>query len=146
MKEAQSISAADFLAISSCSAEFGYLVDHGRAAECVELFTEDARLITGPGSPRPGTLNGIASIRAFLVARQAQTHVTTRHVATNFRVEATGTDSATLTSLMTVYRSDDSDRRPSIAVLADVKEKLVRLPSGEWKIAERTSTPIFVRT
>ena len=74
--------AAELAALSSKSLEFGYLVDHGRASECSTLFTPDAKLIFAAGSPRPGTIEGIEAIRAFLASRQAQLQVTTRHQAT----------------------------------------------------------------
>ena len=140
------ISAADALAISSLSAEFGYLVDHGRATECESLFTPDARLIFGPGSPKPGTLAGLEAIRAFLVHRQSLTHVTTRHVATNFRFTPIDAGRIELQSLLTVFRSDDETRQPTASLVCDIAEIYTRTETGHWKIEQRQTTPIFIRS
>ncbi len=134
------------LTLSALSAEFGYLVDHGRATECAALFAPEARLIFGPGSPRPGTLEGMEAIGAFLTARQAQTHVTTRHVATNFRLEWDGGMEATLDSLLTVFRSDDATRQPVVSIVADIREHFTLDEEGLWCIQERMTTPVFLQT
>ena len=140
------VSPADALAISALSAEFGYLVDQKRATECEGLFAVDADLIFGPGSPKPGTLAGVEAIRGFLVARQALMHVTTRHVATNFRFEAQTDGSVKVTSLLTVFRSDDETREASVALVCDVAEVFTREAGGSWRIQERLTTPIFARS
>ncbi len=134
---------ATLATVSAISSEFGYLVDHGRAIECAELFAPDARLVFGPGTPRPGTLEGVDAIRTFLSNRQAQTHVTTRHVATNFRMAAEG-EGVVLESLLTVFRSDDASRVPAVSVVAAVRERFTRTASGAWQIQERSTTPIFL--
>jgi len=134
----------ELLALSAMSAEFGYLVDHGRAIECEKLFTSNAQLIFGVGSPKPGTLNGLEAIRAFLTARQAQTHVTTRHLATNFRLEWNGGPEARLESLLTVFRSDEATREPVVSVVADVQELFTRGEADRWRIQQRLTKPVFV--
>ena len=140
------VSPVDAFAISALSAEFGYLVDHGRATECEALFAQDARLIYVPGSPKAGALEGLEAIRNFLTARQAQTQVTTRHVASNFRAVRLESGTVELWSLLTVFRSDDESRQPSIGTVADVCERFRREPDGSWKIVERTTTPIFMKS
>ena len=134
----------ELLTLSAISAEFGYLVDHGRAIECADLFTSDAQLIFGAGSPKPGTLDGLEAIRAFLSARQAQSHVITRHLATNFRLEWKGGPEARLESLLTVFRSDDATREPVVSVVADVQEIFTRHQGDTWRIQERLTKPVFV--
>ena len=145
MPDETTIPAADALAIANASAEFGYLVDHGRAEECAGLFTADAQLIFGPGSPKPGTLAGMEAIRGFLVARQAQTHVTTRHFASNFRMRQSASDTVEVESLLQVYRSDDASRLPVIGSVCDVLETYRRSAVGRWLIQQRTTLPIFVK-
>lgn len=145
MSDERTISPADALAISSASAEFGYLVDHGRATECECLFAADAKLIFGPGLPKPGTLEGIEAIRAFLVARQAQAHVTTRHIATNFRMHPTAPDEVKVESLLQVFRSDDDTRLPVMSSVSEVLEIFSRSGHGPWLIQQRTTTPIFIK-
>jgi hypothetical protein len=136
--------ATELLTLSALSAEFGYLVDHGRATECANLFAPDAKLIFGEGSPKPGTLDGLQAIRAFLSARQAQTGVITRHLATNFRLEWNGGPEATLESLLTVFRSEDATREPVVSVIADVQEIFTRHQGDTWRIQERLTKPVFV--
>lgn len=135
---------AELLTLSAMSAEFGYLVDHGRAIECADLFTADAQLIFGEGSPKPGTLDGLEAIRAFLSVRQAQMRVITRHLATNFRLEWTGGPEARLESLLTVFRSDDATREPVVSVVADVQEVFTRHEGDTWRIQKRLTKPVFI--
>ena len=137
---------AELLTLSGISAEFGYLVDHGRAVECAQLFASEAKLIFAAGSPKPGTFEGIEAIRGFLIARQAQTHVTTRHQATNFRMQWDGGSEATLDSLLTVFRSDDETRQPLVSVVVDIHEVFTQSTAGDWLIRERRTTPVFIYT
>ncbi len=137
-------SIAALVTLSAISSEFGYLVDHGRATECAELFTSDAKLVFGPGTPKPGTLEGLEAIRGFLTARQALTHVTTRHIATNFRLEYDDGATARLESLLTVFRSDNSSRHPIVSTVSDIREIFTRAENDTWKIQERGTSPIFI--
>ena len=133
----------ELLTLSGISAEFGHLVDHGRATECAELFASDARMIFGAGSPKPGTLDGLEAIRAFLTARQALAHVTTRHLATNFRLDWDGGAEARLESLLTVFRSDDATLKPVVSVVCDIQEIFARDEAGKWRIQERLTKPVL---
>ncbi len=137
---------AELLTLSGISAEFGYLVDHCRAGECARFFAPDAQLIFAAGSPKPGTIEGIEAIRSFLIARQAQMHVTTRHQATNFRMHWDGGSEATLDSLLTVFRSDDETRQPVVSIVADIHEVFTQSTPGNWLIRKRKTTPVFIRT
>ena len=131
------------LALSDLSAQFGHYVDQGRATDCAVLFSDNARLVFAQGSPKPGTLVGIEAIRGFLAGRQALTHVTTRHLATNFRLQSLSENEAQLDSLLTVFRSDDASREPVVSVVCDIRERFVLTEAGDWLIAERTTTPVF---
>ena len=136
--------ALELLTLSSISAEFGSLVDGGQAAACERLFAPGARMIFAQGSPKPGTLDGLEAIRTFLIARQAQTHVTTRHIATNFHLTWNGGSEAKLESLLTVFRSDDAGRAPVVSVVCDIEEIFTRQESGAWLIQERLTRPVFM--
>ncbi|VWX50054.1 nuclear transport factor 2 family protein [Novosphingobium sp. 9U] len=123
---------------------FFRLVDEGRAAETADLFTADGSITFGPGAPVPGTVSGEA-IRGAMTARQAQTHVTTRHVLSNLSVEREGDDGMVVRSLLTLFRSDDESRVSTVASVADVTDRLRR--DGEnWKIASRLVSPVFNRS
>ena len=146
MTDLRTISPAEALVICSLSAEFGHLVDRGRATECAALFAPDARLIFGPGSPKPGTLDGIAAIRTFLAAREAQIHTTTRHIATNFRLRRLGVDEIEADSLQTVFSYYYENLHPLVFTLADVGERFRRSGPERWLIQQRLTTPIFMKS
>lgn len=131
---------AELIALSS---EFGALVDRGRASECAQLFASDARLIFAAETATPNVLEGLESIRAFLTKRQSLTHVTTRHLATNFRVAEQTADQVTLESLLTVFRSDTAGREPAISAVCDIRETFTRNPQGQWQIQQRSTAVIF---
>lgn len=141
---ADQLSADDALAIQTIITEFAYLVDHGRATECDALFTEDARITFGPGTPKPGTLEGIAAIRGFLQIRQAQASVTSRHSMSNIRLIPTAKDEVEACSLLTLFRSDNDIRLPVVAFVAEIEERYVRQSEGGWRIRERLITPVFL--
>ncbi len=145
MAKMWSISAEDALFISTRSAEFGYLVDRGRATECAKLFTPEAKLIFNPGSPKLARFEGFDAIKSFLAGRQAQTHVTTRHAATNFRFTEAEAGRVRCHSLLTIYRSEDEGREPSISAVCDIDEVYGRAADGEWMIEERLTTPVFTK-
>ncbi len=137
------LSAEDRLAITDVVHRFCWLVDHGRAAEIGALFTADARLTFGPGTPNPGTIEGPA-IAAMMAARQTQTHITTRHIMTNLAFAPTADGKVAVHSILTFYRSDDDSRDTRVAIVADIDEVYAKVDGG-WLIAERTVTPIFSR-
>lgn len=137
------LSPEDRLAITDIVHRFCWLVDHSRAAEIGALFTADARLTFGPGTPNPGTIEGPA-IAAMMTARQAQTHITTRHVMTNLAFAATADGKVAVHGILTFYRSDDASRDTRVASIADIDEVYVRIDGG-WRISSRTVTPVFSR-
>lgn len=141
---AEDISIADRLAITDVVQRFFRLVDHGRAAETAALFTHDATLTFGPGSPKPGTVAGEA-IPPAMAARQAQAHVTTRHVLSNIEVSLGEDGGAQAYSLLTLFRSEDESRDTLPASVADIEDHLVRTGDG-WRIRARLITPVFSRT
>lgn len=128
-------------AITDLLNRFYWLVDQGRAAEVADLFTADAIITFGPGAPKPGTVSG-ADIRPSMVARQAMTNVTTRHLLSNIMMEKKADGSVAVYSLLTLFRSEDEVRSPPPRTVADVDE-IVVYDQGEWRIARRLITPIF---
>lgn len=123
---------------------FFRLVDDGRATETADLFTPDGSITFGPGAPNQGTISG-DTIRSAMAARQAQAHVTTRHVLSNFLVTPEADGALAVRSLLTLYRSDDESRPSTVASVADVNDRLVASGPG-WKIASRTVLPVFNRS
>lgn len=136
------ISVEDRLAITDGVHRFFFLVDSGNASQTADLFTEDATLTFGPGSPSPGTIEGSA-IAAAMQAREAQKSAFTRHAVANLTFKEAA-DGAAVRYLLTLYRSDDATRGTLPAFVADVEETWTRR-DGDWRIAARTILPAFAR-
>lgn len=116
------------------------LVDAGRFLEVSALFSANASLTFGPGTPKPGTLTG-EEIVAFLEARARQADVVTRHVISNIRLIQHVDGSVSSNSVLTLYRS--SSVTPLIpGLIADVEDKFVQY-DGRWLIEERAFLPVF---
>jgi len=145
-REKDTVSPVDALAIAAILTEYCYLVDHGRAAECQLLFASKSTLTFGAGTSRPMTLAGIEAIRGFFQTRQTQTHVTTRHIASNFRVTARADGNIEADSILSLYRSEVAAHEPTAPVIADVHDVLSRSPDGLWQIETRVIAPIFVES
>ena len=132
----------DRIAVSDAIHLFYRLVDSGRASHTADLFTDDARLIFGPGSPKPGTISG-PEIRDAMIAREALTSAFTRHVAANIIFGEAG-GGITADYILTLYRSDDETRSSVPAIVADVAEIWHRHDNA-WRMSERTILPAFSR-
>lgn len=139
----QPLAIEDRFAVTDVVLRFFRLVDQGRAGETAALFTADATLTFGPGAPKPGTIAG-ADIPAAMAARQAQVHVTTRHVLSNVVLSPAEDGSVHVYSLLTLFRSEDEKRDSDPASVADIDDVLVRDGNG-WRIKQRTITPVFNR-
>jgi hypothetical protein len=133
----------DRLAAGDVVRRFFWLVDHGRAAETAALFARDGSLTFGPGSPKPGTSTG-AEIAPAMAARQAQANVTTRHVLTEAHIAGNADGSIAVSSLLTLFRSEDEGRDSYPLSVADIEDVLVR-EGGGWRIKTRTISPVFNR-
>jgi hypothetical protein len=136
------VSLDDRTAVADSIFAFYHLVDSGQASRTVDLFTEDARLTFGPGSPQPGTIMGSA-IRDAMIAREAVKSAFTRHAVTNIRLASAGSDVAA-DYMLTLYRSDDATRSSVPAFVADVAE-VWRRTGEKWRMSERTILPTFIR-
>ena len=136
------VSLEDRTAIGDGVHRFFRLVDSGKASLTASLFTDDAELTFGPGSPSPGTIRG-ADIARAMIAREAQTTAFTRHIVSNlaFETEAAGIRA---TYILTLYRSDDDTRQALPAFVADVDELWVS-KDAQWRMASRLILPAFSR-
>lgn len=143
MADSPGLSFDDRQAITDVILRFYWLVDHGRAAETAALFTATGKITFGPGSPKPGVVEG-AAIPPAMKARAEQTHVTTRHVLSNVALTARPDGTVESYSLLTLFRSDTQTLDSLPASVADINETFVR-DKGVWRIQERTITPIFNR-
>lgn len=118
-----------------------HLVDSGQASQVAGLFAPGGSLTFGPGSPKPGTIEGRA-IADAMRAREAQTSAFTRHAVTNIVLTGIDTDSVSARHMLILFRSDDASRSTLPTFVADVEDRWVR--SGDaWTLAERTILPSF---
>lgn len=122
---------------------FFHLVDSGQASRTADLFTSDAKLVFGPGSPQPGTIEGSAIANA-MTARENLKTAFTRHCICNIVLAPASDGCVTARYLMILFRSDDETRPSTPAFVADVDE-IWRRDDGVWKIAQRTLSPTFFR-
>jgi SnoaL-like domain len=133
----------DRIAISDAITLFYRLVDNGRASQTADMFTDDARLTFGPGSPKPGTISG-PDIRDAMIAREALVSAFTRHTVANIAFGEVGS-SISADYILTLYRSDDETRSSVPAFVADVAEIWHPHDNG-WRISERIILPTFSRS
>jgi hypothetical protein len=140
---AQPISERDRLQITELIHRYFWLADQGLADQIPSLFTDDGRLTFGAAAPKPGTLSR-AEIGSAMHARAQQKHVTTRHVVSNILLHALDANTISSSALLTLYRSEDSNRDSYPKSIADVEDVFVR-NGGDWRISRRTISPIFNR-
>jgi ketosteroid isomerase-like protein len=143
MNAVLALSQEDRFSVVDIIHKFYLLVDSGRASETASLFTADAELTFGPGSPKPGTING-EEIAAAMRDRERLADVTTRHVISNIALSSGEEARIGAHYLITLFRADGGPRTTLPAFVADVDEAFLNTPEG-WKIAERTITPVFFR-
>jgi hypothetical protein len=137
------IALEDRIEIEALIHRFYWLVDHGKADETADLFAPTARLTFGPGSPKPGTVEG-PDIKSAMLARSKQVNVTTRHVLSCIALAARPDGMVDAYSLLTLFRSEDEGRDTYPASVADIEEIMVRI-DGKWRVQERIILPIFHR-
>lgn len=123
---------------------YSHLIDHGAAAEVVDLFTDDG-VFQGPHT----RLVGRNEILAGMGVRQAQPGLRSRHVCTNFICDVIDEDHASGVVYLTLYRRDGvaSDAGPAgvrgPTVVGEYRDAFARTPDG-WRIASRECVVSFV--
>jgi len=117
--------------------KFFACVDEGRAADAVELFTDDAEL-HNPGSP---SLRGLAEIGAVFQKRQQMVDLRTCHSVSNVSFEHVSESSVIGRWLVTLHVL--SAPNPLVpTALNGFADRFERGSDGRWQIASRTVTPI----
>jgi hypothetical protein len=133
------VAPADAEAVRNLTARFHYLIDHGQASDCLALCAPNAKFVFGPGSPNPGTIEGLDAIGVFLKARQAAP-IKTRHNLGLSLLRPRGADTIVVSTLLTLYRSPGET--PLVpAALADLDETYVRTDQG-WRLLVREVRPV----
>jgi hypothetical protein len=137
------LSAEDRFSLADLIHKFYQLVDSGRASETVSMFSADATLEFGPGSPKPGIIRG-AEITLAMRERERLAGVKTRHAISNIRLSRLNESQASAHYLATLFRAEIGSDTTLPAFVLDVDETWIRAVE-DWQILGRVVTPIFIR-
>ncbi len=119
--------------------EHAWLIDHGRAAEVVELYAEDAR-IKGIGADKVGR----AEIAAWAQQRAAMHERRSRHSQTNIRLDTLASDRIAGTVLLTLYRHDGEGPGSATPLLVgEYTDVYVMHADGRWRFQDRDLAILF---
>ncbi len=122
---------------------FCFLIDHGQAAQVVDLFCAE-----GVFERRGQALRGHSDIAGAMAARSPQ--VQTRHICSNIMLRAESTERITGVTYFQFFRHDSrtgsasqapSDLLEAIGEYHDVFEKT----SSGWRFAHRRAEAVFQR-
>ncbi|MET0365572.1 MAG: nuclear transport factor 2 family protein [Sphingobium sp.] len=141
--------AADVLALHQLVADWCYRLDIHNCTGIEALCTDDVEYLVGGVAHR-----GHVAVAAFYAARneRVRNHQrdgvrTQRHSVSNFRVELTGTDTASIAFLLVNYSAEGPAPALNLVgptIIADSRFECRRDASGEWLIALFDSKPVFV--
>lgn len=139
------VSDADHLSLSRLVTESAWRVDSGCAGTLHELFVDDGELRVEQ------TYRGREAIRAWGQALEsANPYPGIRHLASNMRFTAAGTDSegrdiAEGVTVLTVYLNDAEGRPTSTPwVVGEDHDRFVRTGAG-WRFTHRAWVQLFAR-
>jgi hypothetical protein len=131
------VSEDDHIALTRLVTELVWRIDHGRADEVDELFTNDGEMTLGPTS-----LHGRSELKEWGRALN-DSSFRTHHVCTNMRFVHTGGDQVEGTTTLTVYLADAASTNQTIpSVVGEYQDRFVRTPGG-WRFVSRRSAPTF---
>jgi ketosteroid isomerase-like protein len=136
MAAAPSLDAPTRYELESLLTEFAWRVDHGEAVRVAELFTENGRIVTPMF-----TAEGREAIAAHFRACGGRR---TRHLWSNFRVEAVdGGGVRAVVCVVTFLRQDDEAGPAQAYMVGDSYERFERDAAGAWRFAERRLVVAF---
>jgi len=131
------VSEDDHIALARLVTELVWRIDHGRADEVHELFTNDGEMILGPTS-----LRGRSELKEWGRARHG-TSFRTYHVCTNMRFLHTSDTQAEGTTTLTLYMAEAASTSQTIpSAVGEYKDRFERTPEG-WRFVSRRSDPTF---
>lgn len=127
------------VAIEALCVEYFYLLDHGRAVELADLFTENG--VQDFGGER--RLVGRDPIREYY-AERSKTRIT-RHITTNLRLVYESADRVRGLRAFTHYAGEASEGElpPAIPSVAEYEEVFERGSDGIWRFAYRKPISVF---
>lgn len=123
--------------------EYCHLVDHGKAAQQADLFTEDGVWTSGDR-----TSSGRDALRKGFQARQDMVERMSRHVCTNALIDVLDRNTAKGVVYLTLYRHDGMPGRATSptqppAMIGEYRDEFKRTAAG-WRIHRRELVYFFV--
>jgi SnoaL-like domain len=123
--------------------EYCHLVDHGKAAQVADLFTEDGAIKT-----LESTMPGREAIRRGFQSRQDRVDRMSRHVCTNALIDVVDRNTARGVVYLTLYRHDGAPGRAFSpiqlpALIGEYRDEFKRTPAG-WKFHRREIVYSFI--
>jgi ketosteroid isomerase-like protein len=115
---------------------FAHLVDSGAATQVVDLFTEDAELV----SPQR-TLTGHTQLRDVMIQREDDTERMTRHQVTNVLFRRYEPNSAQSSSLLFLYVLGGPTEL-NVRAITVFDDEFRRDHDGRWRFSRRQATPV----
>ncbi|KQP56105.1 nuclear transport factor 2 family protein [Agreia sp. Leaf283] len=130
---------SDYTALTRLALEVAWRVDSGEASSLTDLFTEDGSIAT-LGEPSVGH----DAIRAWGQMMDTNSPIPgVRHVLTNFRFVADGTDRAVGTMYITAYLATPEKEDTTPFAMGRGTDNYRRTASG-WKVTSRIFEPYFL--
>lgn len=126
------------LEVETLLAEWAWRVDEGRAASAAELFCEDAE------QNLMGNRNvGIDAIRAAFRRRQGLPDRVSQHIVSNVRITHAESDFVHAQWVVTLFRSDTSERSAVPFMVGVGKDQYRRVSDGSLRIFRREILSAF---
>ncbi len=124
--------------IEELLASWAWFLDHGQIDELTQLFTPDARFLSGGRE-----LHGRDAIEERY--RQRTGTRSTRHVYSCLRLTPRGPDAASSVSVWTCYATNAEAPVDDVGVylIADFYDEFVIDADGRWRISSREIVPVF---
>jgi len=132
------ISPEDRIAIENLLTEFGWLVDHGRAGEVADLFTEQAVLATPMF-----TLSGSEAIAKQFSKRAKDDTRISRHIWTNLRLTALAEDRVKAEMIVQTYVATGKPPAKTDGLVVGDSLDIVEKQDGVWRFSERRLVVAF---
>jgi 3-phenylpropionate/cinnamic acid dioxygenase small subunit len=136
--------------IETLVVENAFLLDRGRFAELIELYTEDCE-VTRPLPPfsdgRHDTVRGRPALAKSFAdpAAWPPNPRTMRHVLANLRLEARSANEVAATLTWTGYRHEGEGLSASIPMaVGDYEDEYFRDGNGRWRIRKRRIVIAFL--
>lgn len=128
------------VAIEELNACFTHCLDHGDHEGLVDVFTADARYVSGASE-----LLGCAAIVSYFQSRSIRGARTTRHMGCGLRLRFETVDRAKGQSVWLSFACNAVApiARVTPFMVADFEDLYVRDETGLWRVHERIITPVF---